>query len=135
MSGTPEPRRRRRAVLLLVSISLAGLALLVVAGLQGTLVYYRTPSAAGAVNAAGQRMRLEGEVVPGSVGATGELTRFRLSDGRHQVPVVVRGALPDTFREGQDAVVEGVLGGDGTLRCDQVAVKHSNEYRAAGEVR
>lgn len=133
MSGTPGARRR--AALLLAVICCAGLGLLVTAGLRGTLVYYRTPSEVGVARTAEQRMRLGGEVVPGSVRRTDGLTRFRLSDGKREVPVAVRGALPDTFREGQDAVVEGVLGGDGTLRSDQVAVKHSNEYRAAGDTR
>ncbi|MGW4589741.1 cytochrome c maturation protein CcmE [Amycolatopsis thermoflava] len=128
-------RRRQGPVLLLTAIVVAGLVVLVVAGLQGTLVYYRTPSEAATVaaDAGGGRMRLAGEVVRGSVRHSGEVTEFRLADGTRQVPVMVRGALPGTFREGEQAVVDGVLGPDGTLRSDTVAVKHSNEYRAPDE--
>ncbi len=36
---------------------------------------------------------------------------------------------PETFREGEDAVVEGRLGTDGVFDADHVVVRHGNEYR------
>jgi cytochrome c-type biogenesis protein CcmE len=111
----------------------AGVGLLIVAGLQGTVVYYRTPSEVAALPATGERIRLGGQVLPGSVHRDGELTRFRMTDGREQIAVVQRGAVPGTFREGDGAVVEGVLAADHVFHADRVEVKHSNEYRAPGE--
>lgn len=123
--------RHRRAALLLAALVTGAVVLLVAAALQDTLVYYRTPTevATGPAQDA-DRIRLAGEVVVGSVEKAAELTRFRLSDGTHETLVVQRGAIPGAFREGEDAVVEGVLDERGVLHSDTVAVKHANEYRA-----
>lgn len=117
--------------LLLAGIVGLGLVLLVTAALQDSIVYYRTPTEASQSSTAiGDTMRLGGRVLPGSLRETGASTLFRLTDGHTDVVVVAAGALPDTFREGEGAVVEGVLEPDGVFRADTVAVKHSNEYRA-----
>ncbi|MEV1289494.1 cytochrome c maturation protein CcmE [Micromonospora sp. NPDC049679] len=125
--------RRRRARATLVLIVLAGAGLLVGAGLRDTVTYYRTPGEvlAGG-DAAGARLRLGGRVVPGTLRQDGGQTRFRLTDGSHEIDVVQRGAPPDMFREGRDAVVEGVLGAGPVFRADTVLVRHGNEYRPAG---
>ncbi|MFD0822453.1 cytochrome c maturation protein CcmE, partial [Micromonospora zhanjiangensis] len=77
----------------------------------------------------GQRTRLGGTVEPGSLRSDGGQLRFRLGGGGRAVTVRTEGLLPASFREGQDAVVEGVLTADGTFRADQVLVRHGNEYR------
>jgi cytochrome c-type biogenesis protein CcmE len=119
-----------RPVLLLAGIAVVGLVLMVTAALQDSIVYYRTPTEASQSSAAiGSTMRLGGQVLPGSLRDDGASTEFRLTDGRTAIVVIAGGAIPDTFREGQGAVVEGVLEPDGLFRADTVAVKHSNEYR------
>jgi cytochrome c-type biogenesis protein CcmE len=130
MTWRQVPRRRRTAMVLLGLILAAGVTVLVVAGLQGTVVYYRTPSELATRADTGERIRLGGQVSPGSVHRDGELIHFRLTDGHRQVEVVQQGALPGTFREGEGAVVEGVLTADHVFHADRVEVKHSNEYRA-----
>jgi len=118
-------------MLVLLAVAGAVVALLVTAGLSGTLVYYKTPTEVAQSTAnTGHAVRLGGRVVPGTLHESAGEARFRIADGHGDVPVVVHTALPDTFREGQDAVVDGILGQDGVLRADTVAVKHSNEYRA-----
>lgn len=127
-------RRRRGPVLALTAVVVSAVAVLITSGLQRTLVYYRTPSeVVDAPPAAGSRVRLGGEVLPGSLRHIGAAdVTFRLGDGRHQVAVVQHGAPPGTFREGRDAVVEGTVDTDGVLRSDTVMVKHDNVYRQAG---
>jgi cytochrome c-type biogenesis protein CcmE len=124
------PRGRRVGLCALALVLAAGVGLLVTAGLQGTVVYYRTPSELATRPATGERIRLGGQVVPGSVRQDGDLVRFRLTDGQRQMPVVQRGGVPGTFREGEGAVVEGVLAADDVFHADRVEVKHSNQYRA-----
>jgi cytochrome c-type biogenesis protein CcmE len=112
----------------LAAIVAVGIGLLVMAALRDTVVYYRTPTEVA--HASSERtVRLGGQVMPGTVLRDGGVTQFRLTDGHMSVLVIARGALPDTFREGQGAVVEGALGPDGTFLAHEVAVKHSNEYR------
>jgi cytochrome c-type biogenesis protein CcmE len=125
-------RRRLPLRLLLVAVvALGTVGVLAVAGLQGSLVYYKTTSELLADPALqGERLRLGGLVVEGSVETTADGVRFELTDGVQDVPVVHTGSPRGVFQEGQGAVVEGVLGKDGVFRSDVLMVKHDNEYRA-----
>jgi cytochrome c-type biogenesis protein CcmE len=121
----------RRARLLLLLVVAAGVALLVAAGLQDTLTFYRTPTEVLHSSAAHERVRLGGEVVPGSLRTDDGRTRFRIGDGTSEIPVEQVADLPGSLREGQQAVVEGVLDTHGVFRSDTVMAKHGNEYRPA----
>jgi len=123
----------RRARLLLLAVVVAGAALLMGAGLQHTLTFYRTPSEVQQSPAA--RVRLGGEVVPGSLHTSDGLTSFQLTDGARQVEVEQIESLPGTIREGQQAVVEGTLDRQGVFHSDTVMAKHGNEYQPAGDAR
>ncbi|MGW0435621.1 cytochrome c maturation protein CcmE [Micromonospora sp. NPDC003197] len=124
-------RSDRRSRYATFAILLAAVGLLVASGLSGTLRYYRTPGEVTADPTTAQdRVRLSGMVVPGSVHHDEGRTVFRLAEDGHEVTVLQQGAPPATFREGEGAVVEGVLGPDGVFRSDQVIVRHGNEYRA-----
>ncbi|SEK68815.1 cytochrome c-type biogenesis protein CcmE [Blastococcus sp. DSM 46786] len=129
-----RPRGRRRLPLRLLAVAgvvLVGVGILAAAGLQGSLVYYRTPTELLAdASLQGDRVRLGGLVVQGSVERTGEGVRFELTDGVTDVAVVNSGQPRGVFQEGQGAVVEGRLGEDGVFRSDVLLVKHDNEYRA-----
>ncbi|MGC1215475.1 MAG: cytochrome c maturation protein CcmE [Micromonospora sp.] len=121
---------RRTGRLALVAVLIAAGGLLVAGALRDTLTYYRTPAEVLADPAAGrERVRLGGQVVPGSLHRTGDLVVFRLADAGQEITVEQRGAPPETFHEGEDAVVEGTLSPDGIFRSDQVVVRHGNEYR------
>ncbi len=128
---------RRARTLVAVVLLAAGLGWVTARGLSGSLVYYQTPSdlVAGR-SATGERLRLGGYVLPGSVERTGSSVRFVVTDGAAHTSVVNTGGVPSLFQAGQGVVVEGILGGDGAFHADTVLVKHSNEYRppAPGEV-
>jgi cytochrome c-type biogenesis protein CcmE len=137
-SGERTGRDRRRVpvrLLVVFGVAMAAVAVLAVAGLQGSLVYYKTTSELLADHSLqGHRVRLGGLVETGTVHATANGVRFVLTDGVHEVEVVNTGQPRGVFREGQGAVVEGVLGADGVFRSDLLLVKHSNSYEppAAG---
>lgn len=123
----------RRARLLLLAVVVAGAVLLIGASLQHTLTFYRTPGEVEQSPAA--RVRLGGEVVPGSLHTENGLTSFQLSDGTSRVEVEQVENLPGTIREGQQAVVEGTLDGQGVFHSDTVMAKHGNEYQPAQDSR
>jgi cytochrome c-type biogenesis protein CcmE len=129
-SGAARQRRRLRLRLLLVAaVVLAAVGVLAFAGLSGSLVYYKTTSELLADHGlVGHRVRLGGLVVHGSVHRTAGGVRFELTDGVDEIPVVNTGEPRGVFRDGQGAVVEGVLGRDGVFRSDVLLVKHSNSY-------
>ncbi|MET8310320.1 cytochrome c maturation protein CcmE [Micromonospora sp. NPDC005173] len=122
--------RRRGGRTAVVAVLLAASALLVTSALRETLTYYRTPGEVlGDPDATSERVRLGGDVVPGSLRRTGDLVVFRLAEDGHEITVEQRGVPPETFREGEGAVVEGTLSSDRVFRSDHVVVRHGNEYR------
>jgi len=124
-------RKQRRLTL----IGLAGAVLAVAAGLvlyalSDRIVFFNSPSDIRAnAPAPGQRIRLGGLVVEGSVvkGTDGSV-HFAVTDGAASIPVAYRGILPDLFREGQGVVTEGVLQANGDFSADTVLAKHDENY-------
>jgi cytochrome c-type biogenesis protein CcmE len=99
-------------------------------GLSSSLVYYNTPSdlLRKGHSAIGDRARLGGYVVPGTVVRQGGAIQFVVGDGTTRMTVLDTGAVPELFREGQGVVVEGALGRDGTFHADTVLIKHNGVY-------
>jgi cytochrome c-type biogenesis protein CcmE len=93
-------------------------------------MFFFDPSqvAAGEVPA-GERFRLGGMVVKGSVEKTaGTLdVRFLVTDYKHTVPVTYSKILPDLFRDGQGVVAHGRMQA-GTFVADEVLAKHDEKY-------
>ncbi|MGS2617732.1 cytochrome c maturation protein CcmE [Micromonospora sp. LZ34] len=111
-------------------VVLAAGGLLAGGALQGTLTYYRTPAELSRdPDAREDRLRVGGQVVPGSLRRADGRTEFRLNRDGHEIAVRQRGVPPETFREGEEAVVEGRFSADGVFDADQVVVRHGNEYR------
>jgi cytochrome c-type biogenesis protein CcmE len=105
-----------------------------VRGLGANLVYYATPTEVLADHQSGaeHRLRLGGQVLPGTVARSGHRVSFVVGDGTSQVTVVGADKLPSMFRPGEGVVVEGYLaGGAGhrTFRADTVLVKHGSDYQ------
>lgn len=126
-----RPLPLRVVVIAMVAVGGVLFAFLATSGVLSGAVYYYTPSEAVARGADDRVIRVGGTVAPGSVDwrpAEGVL-RFRLSDADGSVAVANRGAPPDLFRAGRDALVEGRFDG-GTLRSSEVIVKHDENYSA-----
>lgn len=78
----------------------------------------------------GQRIRIGGMVVPGSVERNENTleVKFDLVDLGPAVTVVYKGILPDLFREGQGIVATGVLSDNTIITAHEVLAKHDEEY-------
>jgi cytochrome c-type biogenesis protein CcmE len=114
-----------------LAVVVAALGWIAVRGLTGSFVYYVSPTEAVAQHhaAAGQRIRLGGYVVPGSVQGRASNLTFTVTDGRTTMGVVSTGAVPELFRAGQGVVLEGAVGTDGRFHSDTLLVKHDGTYR------
>lgn len=130
-AATASARRRTRLRLgVVIAVSVAVVGVLAASGLDRSLVFYRTTSElAGAEELAGQRVRLGGLVKPGSVHTSGSQTRFVLTDGSTEIPVLFTGRPGGVFRAGQNALVEGTWAPGGVFRGERLMVKHSENYR------
>jgi cytochrome c-type biogenesis protein CcmE len=120
---------RVRVVVLLVLI-VGALAWVGTQALSGNLVYYVTPTELLEQRPApGERLRLGGQVVPGSVHDVADGVDFVVTDGSTRMTVVHAGATPALFETGVGVVVEGSYGADGAFHSDTMLVKHGEEYR------
>jgi cytochrome c-type biogenesis protein CcmE len=115
--------------LIVVGVSVST-ALALRAAREGVNLYFDpTKIAAGQVKV-GQRFRLGGMVVKGSLQREpGTLNvRFVVTDFNHSVPVTYSNLLPDLFREGAGMVANGRLSADGVFHADEVLAKHDENY-------
>lgn len=99
-------------------------------GLNGSLVYYLTPTEAVAQQADfadERRFRLAGFVTPGSVTGSADAVRFSVTDEATTVDVLHAGAPPQLFQEGIEVVLEGSWRGS-TFTSDTMLIKHDEEY-------
>lgn len=118
----------------LIMIATAG-AVLVAAmaltfwGLRDSVVYFVAPSELSERAQPGQRVRLGGLVVEGTLrrDADGAM-RFAVTDGAVQVEVRYDGVLPDLFREGQGVVAEGSWRPGQAFEAERVLAKHDETY-------
>ncbi len=126
---TPRQRRMTLVALIVVGVSLAGA--LALRAFRENVMFYFDPSkvAAGQVKP-GQRFRLGGMVVKGSVQRqSGSLeVKFTVTDFAHNVPVAYDKVLPDLFKEGAGVVALGRLDAQGTFVADEVLAKHDEKY-------
>lgn len=123
-------RKQRR--LMLISVAGATLAVavaLILVALEDQVVFFRSPSDLAAAAATGERVRIGGLVVAGSVEkSSGTEVVFAVTDTASTIKVRYGGILPDLFREGQGVVAEGVVDGSGWLIADTVLARHDETY-------
>ncbi|MBS0386488.1 MAG: cytochrome c maturation protein CcmE [Proteobacteria bacterium] len=124
--------RRRDQRLMMISAAGAVLvfaAALTFAGLRDSIVYFVAPSELAQKAHAGQRIRLGGLVVAGSVRRdAGGVTAFQVTDGGVSVDVRYSGILPDLFRDGQGVVAEGEWTPGQPFIAERVLAKHDERY-------
>ncbi len=124
-------RKQRRFTLIAAGVGVLGLAVaLMLLAFKDSITYFNSPSDVVEKQVKpGQRIRLGGLVVPGSI-ARGDnlMVRFEVSDGNRSLAVAYQGILPDLFREGQGVVAEGALDSAGQFKADSVLAKHDETY-------
>lgn len=94
----------------------------------GALAYYKTPTdIVAGVGTLDGTVRVGGRLVDGTLERDGSLVRFTVTDGKNTVPVVFRGEVPDTLKEGTDVIAEGRVD-DGTMRATRIQAKCSSKF-------
>lgn len=80
-----------------------------------------------------KRLRVAGNVVPGSIKRTGTRVEFALKEQDLTLPVVYTGteAPPDTFKDDSQALAEGSFGRDGVFHAKQLQAKCASKYAPA----
>ncbi|MGL4546044.1 MAG: cytochrome c maturation protein CcmE [Plesiomonas sp.] len=133
-----NPRRKTRLYIILAVV--LGISLttgLVLYALRQNIDLFYTPTElvqGKGVNhqkpEVGQRLRIGGLVVPGSIKRDPESLKvsFKVIDIGPMVTVEFEGILPDLFREGQGIVAHGTLKDATTIAAFEVLAKHDENY-------
>jgi cytochrome c-type biogenesis protein CcmE len=116
------------------AIILATLLSLAYVGYTESKTYYHTISELVTLqgSALHQRMRVSGNVRTGSIAHREGRVDFVLEEQGKVLPVSYTGTdpLPDTFKDGAQALVEGRLMPDGRFTAEQVQAKCASKYEA-----
>ncbi len=103
-------------------------------GIQSSATYYYTVNELieQGDSIYGENIRVNGQVASGSVEqeSAGRILRFTIIDvaGEESLPVVYQGVVPDTFKVGNEVVVEGRLNSDGIFQAHTLMPKCPSKY-------
>ena len=118
----------------LVVVIIGTLAWLAVGGINESKTYYKEISELQAMSgeATDKRLRVAGDVQQGSIVRNGREVAFTLTQNDLRLNVVYTGTepLPDTFRDGAQALADGKLGADGVFRATKIQAKCASKYEA-----
>lgn len=130
-------RKNRMLVVIAIIVGLGLITTLVMYALRANIDLFYTPSEilqgkgeAHEKPEPGQRLRVGGMVMPGSVKRDPQSLQvsFKLYDASGVVSVTFEGILPDLFREGQGVVAQGVLENGNLINAKEVLAKHDEKY-------
>lgn len=122
--------RHKRALLIVAAVAVIGVAaLLILNALNSNIALYVTPSeVAAGKSPQGQAFRIGGMVKDDSVKRDGLTVNFIITDLVKDIPVSYTGILPDLFKEGKGAVIQGRLDSKGQFIASEVLAKHDENY-------
>ena len=126
--------RRYWKFIALTTVILGTLAWLAGAGISESATYYITVTELQDMRGRAQerRLRVAGDVEPGSIVRQKDRVAFTLIHADRKLPVVYTGRdpLPDTFRDRAQAMADGRLGPDGVFEAKKIQAKCASKYEA-----
>jgi len=122
--------RHKRALLIVAAIAVISVAaLLILNALNSNIALYVTPTdVVAGKSPKDQAFRIGGMVKEGSVKRDGLTVHFVITDMAKDIPVAYTGILPDLFKEGKGAVIQGRLDSKGEFIASEVLAKHDENY-------
>ena len=111
---------------------LCSLGYLAYTGVQDSKSYYVTIKELNGMGsgAYSKRLRVAGNVVPGSIKRSGTRVDFMLKENDLTLPVSYTGteAPPDTFKDDSQALADGSFGRDGVFHAKGLQAKCASKY-------
>jgi len=116
------------------AVIVAALGYLGFVGMQQSKAYYITVDEFRSMQAQlqGKTLKVAGDVVEGSIDRTQRPLQFTISHQGQSLKVhyVGKDVIPDTFKDGAKAVVEGTIATDGTFEARHIEAKCASKYEA-----
>ena len=140
LTAKPVTKRKPRInakLLVAATVLILAVGFLVFNAMGSSMAYYQTISElrASGKDVTGERIRLGGDVVPGSIERTGldDEIRFTVTDGTQSMDMVYSEVVPDIFKDGVEVVAEGHVGEDGVFHAETLLTKCPSRFEAAEE--
>ncbi len=118
----------------LMAIIVGVLIWLATANVSESQTYYKTISELNHMPNQGKekKLRVGGDVEKGSILRKAELVEFTLAQDNLHLRVAYNGRdpLPDTFKDGAQALADGRMGSDGVFHANKIQAKCSSKYQA-----
>jgi cytochrome c-type biogenesis protein CcmE len=118
----------------LVVVIVGTLIWLATAGIKDNQTYYKTIAELGRMGdqAYSRRLRVGGDIGAGSIVRKGNVVEFVMVQEKLNLKVAYDGAdpLPDTFRDGAQALADGKMGRDGVFHANKIQAKCASKYEA-----
>ena len=115
-------------------VIVAALAWLGFVGFQESKAYYVTVDEFNAMKDGlnGKTLKLAGDVVTGSIDRSNPQMEFAIASSETSIRVRYTGSgiIPDTFKDGSKALVEGTLDADGVFNARHIEAKCASKYEA-----
>ena len=124
-------KKKRNKIILITLISFSVIGYLVYAGLRDTMMYYLT---------VGELIDMQDQPANGGVRVGGKIREgsvkwdpktltlnFVIGDERGTVPVVYNGVVPDSFKQGEKVILEGLFA-KGLFRASQIMPTCPSKY-------
>jgi cytochrome c-type biogenesis protein CcmE len=131
-SPAQNPRSNAPKFLIAGAIIILTLSYLAYTGVQESKSYYVTIAELRHQGDAAysKRLRVAGNVAPGSIKRQGTTVEFVLVENDQKLNVVYKGteAPPDTFKDESQALVEGNIGRDGVFHANHLQAKCASKY-------
>jgi cytochrome c-type biogenesis protein CcmE len=117
---------------ILVVAIVGTLGWLAAGGINETKTYYKEIKEVTSMGqeAMEKRIRVGGDVQKDSIVREGKEVRFVLTQNELKLPVVYVGTepLPDTFRDGSQALADGKMRSDGVFQASRIQAKCASKY-------
>ena len=115
-----------------IVVILLSLGYLAYTGVQDSKSYYVTIKELHGMgdDAFSKRLRVAGNVEPGSIKRDGVHLEFVLIENDQRLPVIYSGteAAPDTFKDNSQALAAGKFGHDGVFHANEIQAKCASKY-------
>jgi cytochrome c-type biogenesis protein CcmE len=123
----------------MVVVIIGVLVWLAMGGISDSKTYYKTIAELGQMGdqAKGKRLRVGGDVEAGSIIRNGAEVTFVMHQDAKTLKVVYNGIdpLPDTFKDGAQALADGKLGPDGVFQASKIQAKCASKYEAKPQLK
>ena len=126
-------QRFQRLILIIFSLLMVSIAImLILLNSKENISYFYTPSEIINKDTNNKNIRIGGFVEKDTfVKVSSSLFNFNITDNNHSIKVIYNGILPDLFREGQGAVIEGHMLKQNIFKATSVFAKHDENYMPA----